>query len=92
MGASPNRDANEWLVQDELRGQRVLAALAQDMGTKAAKEIFRQVFFRKETPYSARSQEPMSGLAGVADGIIPVVAGESASVALVEGNGVSSAN
>ena len=34
----------------------------------------------------------MSGLAGVADGIIPVVAGEDASVALVEGNGVSSTN
>ena len=53
------------------------------MGTKAAKEIFRQVFFRKKTPNSARNQEPMSGLAGVADRIIPVVAGEGASVALV---------
>ena len=34
----------------------------------------------------------MSGLAGVADGIIPVVVGEDASLALVEGNGVSPAN
>ena len=62
------------------------------MGTKAAKEIFRQFFFRKETPYSTRKQEPMSGLAGVVDGITPIVAGEDASVTLLEGNGVSSAN
>ena len=34
----------------------------------------------------------MSGLAETADGIISVVAGEDASVALVEGNSVSSAN
>ena len=58
------------------------------MGTKAAKEIFRQVFLRKETPYFARNQGPMSRLAGVADEIIPVVAGEDASVASVEGKGV----
>ena len=62
------------------------------MGTEAAKETFRRVFFKKETPYSVRNQEPMSGLAGVADGSIRVVAGEDASVALVEGNGVSFAN
>ena len=92
LGEIKNRDAIEWLVQDELQGQRVLASLAQDIGTKAAKEIFMQDFFRKETPYFARNQEPMAGLAGVADGIIPVVASEGASVALVEGNGVSSAN
>ena len=65
LGEIKNRDAIEWLVQDELRGQRVLAALAQDMGTKADKEIFRQVFFRKEIPYSVRNQEPMFGLAGL---------------------------
>ena len=92
LGEIKNRDAIEWLVQDELRGQRVLAALALDMGTEAAKGIFRQVFFKKETPYSVRNQEPMSGLAGIADGTIPVVAGEDALVASVEGNGVSSAN
>ena len=34
----------------------------------------------------------MSGLAGVADGSMRVVVGEDASVALVEGNGVSFAN
>ena len=62
------------------------------MGTKAAKEIFRRVFFRKETPYFARNQEPMSGLVGIANETMPIVAGEDASVALVEGNGVSSAN
>ena len=91
MGEIKNRDAIEWLVQEELRGQRVLVALAQDMGTEAAKETFRRVFF-KETPYSVRNQEPMSGLAGVADGSMRVVVGEDASVALVEGNGVSFAN
>ena len=62
------------------------------MGTEAAKEIFKRVFFRKETPYSAGNQESMFGLVGVADGIIPVVAGEDALVALVEGNGVFFAN
>ena len=62
------------------------------MGTVAAKEIFRQVFFRKETLYSAKNQEPMSELAGITDENMLVVAGEDASVALVEGNGVSSAN
>ena len=92
LGEIKNRDAIEWLVQEELRGQRVLVALAQDMGTEAAKETFRRVFFKKETPYSVRNQEPMSGLAGVADGSMRVVAGEDASVALVEGNGVSFAN
>ena len=92
LGEIKNRDAIEWLVQDKLRGQQVLVALAQDMGTEAAKEIFRRVFFRKETPYSVRNQEPMPGLAGVADGTIPVVASEDASVALVEGNGVSPVN
>ena len=54
LGDIKIRDAIEWLVHDELRGQRVLAVLAQDMGTKAAKEIFRQVFFRKETSNFAR--------------------------------------
>ena len=92
LGEIKNRDAIEWLVQEELRGQRVLVALAQDMDTEAAKETFRRVFFKKETPYSVKNQEPMSGLAGVADGSMRVVAGEDASVALVEGNGVSFAN
>ena len=92
LGEIKNQDAFEWLLQDELRGQRVLAALAQDMGTEATKEIFKQVFFKKETPYSARNQEPMSRLAGTADETMIVVAGEDASVALVEGNGVSFAN
>ena len=62
------------------------------MGTEAAKETFRRVFFKKETLYFVRNQEPMSRLAGVADGSMCVVAGEDASVALVEGNDVSFAN
>ena len=92
LGEIKNRNAIEWLVQEELRGQRVLAALAQTMGTEAAKETFRRVFFGKETPYFARNQEPTAGLVGIADGTMPVVAGEDASVALIEGNGVPSAN
>ena len=40
----------EWLVQDELRGQRVLAALAQELGKENAKEVFKKVFFVKKTP------------------------------------------
>ena len=57
LGEIKNQDAIEWLVQDE-RGQRVLATLAQDIGTKAAKWIFRRIFFRKRhhIPQGTRSQ------------------------------------
>ena len=68
----------------------MLAALAHDMGTKAAKETFRQVFFRRETPHPVREiQEPMLGMVGVAEGIIPIVVGKDASVALSRGNEAS---
>ena len=67
----------------------MLAALDHDMGTKAAKETFRQVFFRRETPHSVRDQEPMLGMVGVAEGIIPIVVGKDASVALSGGNEAS---
>ena len=62
------RDAVEWLVGEELQGQRVLAALAQEVGTKDAKETFKQVFFKKDSPFFASGEESMYGLAGVADG------------------------
>ena len=62
------RDAVEWLVAEELRGQCVLAALAQEMGTKDAKETFKRVFFGKNSPYFASSTESMFRLAGVAGG------------------------
>ena len=45
-----SRDALEWVVAEDLRGQRVLAALAQDMGTKAAAEAFSRVFLRGTRP------------------------------------------
>ena len=61
------RDAVEWLVVEELRGKRVLAALAQEMGTKDAKETFKRVFFRRDSPYSTSSTESMYGWAGVAN-------------------------
>ena len=51
LGEIKTRDAVEWLVEEDLRGQRVLATLVHDMGTKAAKETFRQVFFRRKTPH-----------------------------------------
>ena len=41
LGEIKTRDAVEWLVEEDLRGQRVLAVLAHDMGTKAAKETFK---------------------------------------------------
>ena len=68
LGEMKTRDAVEWLVAKELQGQRVLAALAQEMDTKDAKETFKQVFFRRNSPYSASSEESMYGLAGVVDG------------------------
>ena len=40
----------ELRVQDELRGQRVLATLAQELGKENVKEVFKKVFFVKETP------------------------------------------
>ena len=42
--------AFEWVVEDELRGQRVLAALAQELGKENAKEVFNKVFFVKKAP------------------------------------------
>ena len=68
LGEMNTRDPVEWLVEEELRGQRVLAALAQDMGTRAAKETFRRVFFRRETPFSAEDGGPMQALAGTVEG------------------------
>ena len=82
LGEIKTRDVVEWLVEEDLRGQRVLAALAHDMGTKAAKETFRRVFFRRETPHPVRDQEPMLGMVGIAEGIIPIVVGKDALVAL----------
>ena len=68
LGEMRTRDAIEWLVAEELRGQCVLAALAQEVGTKDAKETFKRIFFRKDSPYFASGTESMYGLAGVADG------------------------
>ena len=45
-----SRDAVEWVASEDLRGQRVLAALAQDMGTKAAMEAFSRVFLGGTRP------------------------------------------
>ena len=89
LGEIKTRDAVEWLVEEDLRGQHVLAALAHDMGTKAAKETFRQVFLKRETPHPVRDQEPMLGMVGVAEGIITIVVGKDASVALSRGNKAS---
>ena len=68
LGEMRTRDAVEWLVAEELRGQHVLAALAQEMGTTDAKETFKRIFFRKDSPYSASGEESMYGLAGIANG------------------------
>ena len=56
----------------------MLITLAHEMGTKAANETFKQVFFRRETPHSVRDQEPMFGMVGVVEGIIPIVFGKDA--------------
>ena len=88
-GEIKTRDAVEWLVEEDLRGQRVLATLAHDMGTKVAKETLRHVFFRKETPHHVRDRELMLGMVGNAEGIIPIVVGKDASVALSRDNEAS---
>ncbi len=69
-------DALEWLVEDELRGQRVLAALAQELGNDDAKEVFSKVFFVKEAPHF----------------VVGVGEQKIASIALAKGNGASSSN
>ena len=38
----------EWLMKDELRGQRVLATLAQELGNEHAKKIFYKIFYVHE--------------------------------------------
>ena len=35
----------EWLVEDELRGQKILASLPQESWNKHAKKIFHKVFY-----------------------------------------------
>ena len=42
------KSAFEWFVHDELRGQKVLAALAQELDTEHAKKIFHNVFYVHE--------------------------------------------
>ena len=42
------RSAFEWLVEDELQGKRVLAALVQELGNEHVKKIFHKVFYVHE--------------------------------------------
>ena len=88
------RDAVEWLVADDLRGQRVLAALAQDLGMADAKEKFKRVFFARKNPYLTTTSQSMDGLAGVVgrDGLVGVTEGVDASIVLDKGNGAHSSN
>ena len=62
------RDAVEWIVAEDLRGQRVLAALAQDMGTKAATEAFSRVFLRGTRPAFSADLDQIHGAAGTSQG------------------------
>ena len=50
-----------WLIKDELRGQRVLAALAEELGTEHAKKIFRKVFFVYESKMASIALEKGGG-------------------------------
>ena len=47
------------------------------------------MFFRRETPHPVRDQEPVFGMVGVVEGIIPIVVGKDALVALSRGNEAS---
>ena len=88
------RDAVEWLVVDDLRGQRVLAALAQDICMEDVKDKFMQVFYARENPYLITKSKPIDDLVGVAnrDGLIGVTEYVDASLGLETGNGASSHN
>ena len=58
----------EWIVAEDLRGQRVLAALAQDMGTKAATEAFSRVFLRGTRPAFSAELDQTFGASGISQG------------------------
>jgi hypothetical protein len=84
----------EWLVEDELRGQRVLAALAQDLGMEDATEKFKRVFLTKENPYLVTSPHSIDGTNIGTNGgdSIGMEKGDDASIVLDKGNGASSSN
>ena len=88
------QDAVEWLVADDLRGQRVLAALAQDWGVEDAKEKFKRVFFARHNPYLTtlpQSADELATMDGGA-GLVGMIKGVDASIVLDKGNGAQSSN
>ena len=88
------RDAVDWLVADDLRGERVLAALAQDICMEDAKEKFMHVCYARENPYLITKPQPIDDLVGVANryGLIGVTECVDASIGLETGNGAPSHN
>ena len=74
------QEAIEWRVADDLRGQRVFAALAQDFNMEDAKEKFKQVLCARENLYQAHA------------GLVGMIGNKNASIALDKGNGAHSSN
>ena len=73
----------KWLVADDLQGQPVLAALAQDLGMDDAKEKFKRVFFVKENPYLVKSPQFVDGLAKDVGGVGSVAVTKGVDVSIV---------
>ena len=88
------QDAVEWLVADDLRGQRVLSALAQEWGMEDAQEKFKRVFFARQSPYLTTSPQSVDGLATVdaRARLVGVSKGVDASIVLDKGKGAHSSN
>ena len=88
------QDAVEWLVADDLRGQRVLSALAQEWGMEDAQEKIKRVFFARHCAYLTTSPQSVDGLA-TADArtkLVGVNKGVDASIVLHKGKGAHSSN
>ena len=88
------QNSMEWLVEDELRGQRVLGALAQNLGMEGATEKFKKVFLTKENPYLVTSPHSIDGTNVATNGgdSIGMAKGDDASIVWDKGNGISSSN
>jgi len=77
-----------------LQAQRVLAALAQDLGIEDAKEKFKRIFLTKKNPYIITSPHSVDGVDDDVnrDGIVGMKKGEDTSIVLDKDNDASSSN
>lgn len=59
------QDVVEWLVADNLRGQRVLTTFTQDICMEDTKEKFKQIFHARKNPYFTAKPRPIDDWLGL---------------------------